>query len=206
MTNAFAQKQNLQIASRLPALTTAKSVSATEVILLIICGALSAVAVGMLHLRIGVPGHAILRGVLPMALGLALVPRRSAGMVMAAGAGLTSALMNLAHIGIFPPAALISVLALGPVIDVALLGKPQGWGLYGRFAIAGSVANLLAYAVKAATVQLGLEAAGGHQFAAFGSVALVSFVACGALAGLISAAVCFRLPSGGYPIDDLRRD
>jgi hypothetical protein len=202
MINAFAKKQNLQFASRLPTLTRSKSVSAAEITILFICGVFSAVAVGMLHFRFGVPGHAILRSVLPMAIGIALVPRHSAGMVMAVGAGLTSALMSLAHIGLFPPAALFSVLALGPVIDVALVGKSQGWRLYVRFVIAGAVANLLAYLVKVATVQLGFDVAGGRQFAAFGAMALVSFAVCGALAGLISAVACFRLRA----TDDLRRD
>jgi hypothetical protein len=206
MINAFATKQNMQIASRFPAVRGATTISIAEIVLLVACGALSAAAVGLVHLRIGLPGHAILRATLPMALGLALVPRRSAGAIMATGAALGSAIMSASHIGFFPPAALFSILALGPVIDIALLGKPQGWGLYGRFALAGAAANLLAYVVKVSTVQLGLDAATGRHFTAFGWMALVSFVLCGALAGLISAAACFRLPPKEHSTNDLRRD
>lgn len=201
--NAFRTEPSLAQSSRLALSGTRdQRISAAEIALLLGCGALAAAAVGMLHLRMGVPGHAILRAVLPMAMGLALVPRRSGGTIMAAGAGLTSAAMSAAQIGVFQPAAMLSVLALGPVLDLALLGKPQGWRLYARFAAAGALANMLAYIVKIATVQLGWSAAGGRQFLSFGIMALISFVLCGALAGLVSAAICFR----SRVADDLRRD
>ena len=195
--NAFRTEPSLAQSSRLTLSGTRdQRITAAEIALLFGCGALAAAAVGMLHLRMGVPGHAILRAVLPMAMGLALVPRRSGGTIMAAGAGLTSAAMSAAQVGVFQPAAMLSVLAL------ALLGKPQGWRLYARFAAAGALANMLAYIVKIATVQLGWSAAGGRQFLSFGIMALISFVLCGALAGLVSAAICFR----SRVADDLRRD
>ena len=36
--------------------------------------------------------------------------------------------------------------------SIALLGQPNGWRLYTRFVIAGIVANLLAYVLKAAEI------------------------------------------------------
>ena len=110
--------------------------------------------------------------------------------------------MSAGHLGFFPPAALFSLLALGPVLDLALLGRPQGWRLYVRFIMAGAAANLLAFAVKAATVQLGWQVAGSRDFTSFWSSALIWFALCGALAGLLSAAVWFRLRAS----DDLRRN
>jgi hypothetical protein len=202
MIQAFATKPALRVASRLPALSREAGISIAEVVLLLACGAFSALAIGMLQLQIRVPGHAILRAVLPMAFGFALVPRRSSGILMSIGAGLTAAAMSLGHIGRFPPAAMLSVLALGPVLDMALAGNPQGWRLYARFAAAGALANLLGFLARFATAQMGWEFQGSRQFTDFWLTALPSFILCGAIAGLVSAAIWFRRRVD----DDLRRN
>ena len=132
-----------------------------------------------------------------MALGLAIVPRRFAGIVMSIGAGITSTAMSVGHVGFFPPTAMLSVLALGPVLDVAMLGQSKGLRLYARFIIAGAVANLLAFGLKMAGVTLAIEAVrGGGHFQSFGSMAVVSYALCGALAGLIGAAALVSDSSG----------
>jgi hypothetical protein len=203
LATSFAPQPNLRDSSRMPAISRAAGVSAVELLCLLACGALAAAAVGFLHLSFRVPGHAILRGTLPMAMGVALVPRRLAGIVMSIGAGAASVAMSVGHVGVFPPTAMLSVLALGPVLDVALLGQSKGWRLYARFVVAGAVANLLAFALKMSGVTLGIESVrGGGQFQAFGSVAVVSYALCGALAGLLGAAVWFRIRVD----DDLRRN
>ena len=220
MINAFAEKPSLRVASRLPAIARTANVSVAELACLFVCGGLAAIAIGLLHPAIRVPGHAILRGALPMAMGLALVPRRSAGIIMAIGAGVTSVAMSAAHLDVFPATSMLSVLALGPVLDLALLGQSVGWKLYFRFAAAGAVANLLAFALRMAGLQLGIETGGGDggggggggngmgggggggQLMTFGWMALASFLICGALAGLISGAVWFAAPVH----DDLRRN
>jgi hypothetical protein len=202
MFHAFATRSNLRAASRLPTLSDAAKVSAVEIACLLACGALAALATGLLHWQLRVPGHAILRGVLPIALGLALVPRRSAGMVMSVGATLTAGAMSWGHIGRFPPAAMLGILAFGPVLDVALSGQVRGWRLYLRMAAAGAVANLLAFAIRFATAVGGWDISGPRYFMSFWSTALVTFILCGLIAGLISAAVWFRLRVS-Y---DLRRD
>jgi hypothetical protein len=186
---------SLKEASRLPVLSRDAKVSAAEIALLVACGALAAIAVGMLHSQIRVPGHAILRAVVPMALGLSLVPRRSSGIVMATGAGATAAVMLLNGIGRFQPGALVSLLALGPVLDVALIGRPTGWRLYTRFISAGVAANCAAFITRFALALLGYRLQGGRQFMEFWQTALGSFALCGAVAGLVSAALWFRLSS-----------
>jgi hypothetical protein len=143
-----------------------------------------------------------------MAMGLALVPRRLSGLIMAIGAGVMATALSFVHVGTFPATSMVSVLALGPIFDCALLGPSSGWHLYLRFAAAGAVANLCAYALRAAGFRLAIEVAGGGgggggaQFMNYGSLALVSFLLCGALAGLISAAAWFRTRVD----DDLRRN
>ena len=99
---------------------------------------------------------------------------------MSIGAGLTAAAMSIGHIGRFPPAAMLGVLALGPVLDAALVGNPQGWRFYARFAAAGELANLLAFLVRFGAAQLGWKFQGSRQFTDFWLTALPSFVVCGA--------------------------
>lgn len=204
----FAPLPNLRESSRVPAISRAAGISLAEFACLLACGALAAMAVGFLHLSLRVPGHAILRGVVPMALGLALVPRRSAGTVMAIGAGITAAAMSAAHLGRFPVPSMLSVLALGPVLDLALLGQTTGWRLYVRFVLGGAIANLLAYGLKAAGVWLGIEMlSGGREFMRFIlPIVLASYIVCGALTGFLGAAACFRATPREYPENDLRRD
>jgi hypothetical protein len=199
--NAFAAKQNLRSASRIPGLTADTVISAREINSLLACGAAAALAVGLIHRSFGVPGIAILRGLLPIALGFAIVPRRSAGTIMSLGAGATAAAMTAAHVGEFQIPALVGTLALGPVLDTALAGRPQGWGIYLRFAVAGIAANLAAFSAKFVALYFGVHFPGSGRVTHFWSLAMVSFILCGAVAGLISAAIWFR----GRVADDLRR-
>jgi hypothetical protein len=88
------------------------------------------------------------------------------------------------------------------VLDFALFGQPRGWDLYGRLVAAGIIANLLAYSVRLVAMPLGWSIAGGGQSLAMGPRGILSFILCGATAGLISAAIWFRLRVA----DDLRRN
>ena len=90
----FAPQIGLKDSSRLPSISRSTSITAAELACLIVCGAIAALAVGLLHLQIRVPGHAILRGAFPMAPGIALVPRRGAGLIMAIAAGITATAMS----------------------------------------------------------------------------------------------------------------
>jgi hypothetical protein len=191
--NAFTQKQNLRNASRLPQLSQSASVSATEVACLLACGALAVLLIGLLRLPLRIPGHAILRGVVPMALGLAMVPRRSAGTIMSLGAIATAVTMTGFGFGRFPAAAILSVVALGPVLDLVSSATADGWRLYARFAAAGAIANLAAFAMRTTMATVGWELSDSRHIATFWSLALVSFVVCGAVAGLVSAAISFRM-------------
>jgi hypothetical protein len=208
LASAFEPQIGLRKSSRLPVFSRDAAISTAEILFLLLFGALAALAIGFLHLSLRIPGHAILRGVLPLAAGLAFVPRRSAGTVMAIGAAGTASIFSVAHLGSFPMSAMISVLLLGPVLDIALLGQAKGWWLYARFITAGIIANLLALGFKLVSVQFGLALIGGGEgFARFGiATLLVSYIACGAIAGFLGAVACFRLLPEGSSADDLRRD
>ena len=199
-STAFATQLELRDSSRLPSISRTAGISAAESACLFFCGALAALAVGLLHLQLRLPGHAILRGALPMAMGFALVPRRLSGLMMAIAAGVTATAMSAAQIGVFPATSILSVVALGPILDLALLGGATGRRLYARFAAAGAAANLLALALKLAGLGITFESTGGGgsggggrgQMLNFGFYAVASFLLCGALAGLVSAAIWFR--------------
>src|SRR5437667_465366 len=80
----------------------------------------------------GLPGHAILRGVLPLTLGLALVPRRFSGSVMGCSAVLTLLVLRGASGPSLGPAAVAALLLTGPLMDLALWNARPGWRLYVR--------------------------------------------------------------------------
>lgn len=206
MTSSPHIRSALRDASRVGSLShPGTRVSAGELAVLGGLGALAAWATVGVQLRLGVPGHAILRGVLPMALGLSLVPRRGAGSIMGLGAGLTAAGLALGQIAPLRPAEVVGVTAIGPLLDVLTARGGRGWRLYAQFLGAGLTANLLAFVVRYTLARLGVQvgggagrvaggwgAAGGGLFPAFAQHALLSYALCGAAAGLVSGLACFR--------------
>ncbi len=80
---SLALHEGLWEGSRLRKLTSPGERSRTlEVVFLVGCGVTAAVASIYLDFRLRIPGHAILRAIFPMVMGLAVVPRRGAGTVM----------------------------------------------------------------------------------------------------------------------------
>ena len=172
-------------------------ISIGEIALLLAVGAAAAWVMGAIHLSLRVPGHAIFKPLLPMTLGLALVPRKASGSVMGLGAALMSGAMLVGGFGDLRASAMTSLLLLGPALDVAARGTHAKRILLVRFAIAGLVTNLIAVGVKLAATSMGLETGGGRGFFALWPVSLFSFIACGALAGLASAAICLAVSRRG---------
>jgi len=146
-----------------------------------------------------IPGHAILRVVFPMAVGLALVPRRGAGSVMASSAFLTGVSLHLAGfkgegLGV---GALTSLTATGPMLDWTLRHANGGWRQYAAFGLAGLVSNLLAFVARGGAKVLGWEAVGRRGLMDWLAQASVTYVLCGLAAGLISGAILFYGRSRG---------
>ena len=174
---------------------------AADMLLLLGAGVTAALATALLNFGLGIPGHAIIRAVFPMSLGLALAPRRMGGMVMGASA-LGSALVihggGLAAIGhgAIGLGAMTSLTLTGPFLDLALWRARRGWRLYLGFGLAGLGSNLAALAVRGGTKLAGLDPAMARPFAAWWLPAIGTYALCGALAGLISALVWFRFDAG----------
>ena len=140
-----------------------------DLAILIGLGLLAAVATSAGNFGIPLPGHAILRGALPLMLGLSLVPRRSSGTVMSATAAVSLGVLRIAGFGPLNVAAVTGLICLGPALDAALSATRPGWQLYARAAAAGMAANLLAFAVRLASASLfGMEGGGREAFSRSG--------------------------------------
>ncbi len=164
----------------------------SDLVILFGCGVIAAATSALVDLNLRLPGHAILKVVLPLSLGMALVPRRGSGVTMGAAAGASVLGMSLLGGSGIGPGALTSLLLLGPLLDVAVRRARPGWRLYVAFATAGLVANLGAFMVRGGTKMSGGGWSGLRPLQSWLSVAPWSYAACGLIAGLISAVIWFR--------------
>ena len=87
---------------------------------LIGAGACAAMAHLLLDYSLRIPGHAILRTVFPMALGLSLAPRRGGGLVMGGSALCSAMLFRVGGFGVIGIGAMTSLVLTGPFLDAAL--------------------------------------------------------------------------------------
>ncbi len=194
---------DLALASRLalPA-WSAKNVHATELLVLVFAGVTAAVASTFLDFKLGIPGHAIIRAVFPMAFGLAIAPRRGAGSVMGVSAVASVLLFRVGGVGTVGLGALTSLALTGPLLDAALWRAKRGWRIYLAFATAGLLSNLAALTLRGGVKWVGLDHAMGRPLAVWWMHAAPTYVICGLVAGLLSACVWFQLSNtrrGGDP-------
>ncbi|MBN2291848.1 MAG: hypothetical protein JXM70_05450 [Pirellulales bacterium] len=188
--------QGLAGTSRLRVLSRDGQWSDTAALLILFgAGASAALATVFLDMSLRIPGHAILRCVFPMALGLALAPRRMGGMVMGFGAIGTVLVIKAGGLGSLGSGALTSLVLTGPFLDAALWRARSGWRLYMAFALAGLGSNMAALIVRGGAKFAGLNHVTSWPLAVWLPRATVSYAVCGILAGLISATIWFKLSS-----------
>ena len=133
----FPAHRGLDVCRRVPAVARADGLSALDIGTLFFLGLVAAALSTFVKLGLGIPGHNILRVVFPMALGLALVPRRGSATIMGLGGTLGAVAfpaLGGSHIGL---GAATGLTLLGLLLDVALLGARSGWSIYVRLAAAG---------------------------------------------------------------------
>ena len=189
-------------ATRLPWLRRGESaLPVLEWTALLLFGGLAAAAMVFRDFGWRIPGHAILRAVFPMACGLAVVPRRGGGTVMAGGAVLALAWFRLGGLGGAGTGSTTSLLLIGPMMDLALWSAKPGLRLYLRFALAGLATNFAAFAVRGTMKYLGGPGSGGRGFEGWLSQAVFTYAICGLVAGLISGVVLFHT-AGGRDLND----
>ena len=174
-----------------PVSVGARRVSIAEAGLLLGCGATAALAVAYVKLGLRIPGHSIVLAALPMALGLALAPRRLAGTTMSAGAVATAWLTSLGGAS-FGSGATISLFLLGPMMDVARLRGESGWWRYGALILAGFATNVLALGARALPKVLGFDIADGRPFDSWWTQAIVTYSLSGVVAGVLGALAVFQ--------------
>jgi hypothetical protein len=168
-------------------------ISTMEVVLLLLFGVTAAATSGFLRLGLRLPGHSIVLSMVPMALGLALAPRRLSGFIMSAGAfGAAVAFrgFGLAHYGF---GAFVSLCLLGPVMDLAIAKARSGWQLYSGLILAGIGTNLLALTSRSMSKIVGLDLASMRPFMTWWPQAIITYTISGAVAGLICALCFFHL-------------
>lgn len=183
----------LASSSRLPVLAReGQQIQVAEMLFLLGAGLCAALATAFVELGLRIPGHAIIRAIFPMAFGLAVAPRRSAGMIMGTSALASAVAIKFGGFSAIGFGAMTSLTLTGPLLDIALRRAKQGRGLYFAFAIAGLGGNLAALAVRAGIKLAGLDHALGRPLAAWLPQAIATYALCGVLAGLLSALVWFQ--------------
>ena len=193
MNDLFVVRDGLIGAARFPSLArTVPRVSVMEIVLLLMCGATAAVAIAMVKLRLGIPGHSIVLAAIPMALGIALAPRRLAGCTMSAGALGTAGLLTAAGTGSYGSGAFVSLTLLGPMMDLALTGARNGRHIYAGLVVSGLLTNLMALASRAASKVLGLDP-GSRPWDSWWLEASLTYTISGIVAGLLGAICWFQL-------------
>jgi hypothetical protein len=173
----------------------AGAISAAEMAVLVTAGLAAALLSGYVKLNLGISGHNIIRVVFPMALGLALVPRRGAASVMGFSALASAAVFSMVGAPTLGAGAVTSLILTGFFIDFALAGARSGRSVYVRLMLAGAGANLVAMLVRGGIKVLAGGRLEGLPLAVWFPKAIITYPLCGAVAGLISAAVWFRFAS-----------
>ncbi|NUQ64968.1 MAG: hypothetical protein HUU20_21095 [Pirellulales bacterium] len=201
----LAVHKGLTTARRLPALGRQETISVMELAALVLLGVAAAALSAFVKLNLEIPGHNILRVVFPLALGLALVPRVGSATIMGvsgmAGASLFL-LFGARNLGL---GAATSLALTGILIDAALLRARSGRSIYLRLALAGLAANLAAFGIKAGSKLLTGGMLEGLPLEIWLPKAVVTYSACGLLAGLVSAAVWFRAAAGTTDENEISR-
>lgn len=192
--NWFGIHDGLAAAGRIPSMTRVRErISASEMMLLIFCGFTAAVASGFVRFGFRLPGHSIVLSMVPMALGLALAPRKLSGFIMSASAFGTAAAFNLSGLVHYGSGAFISLCLIGPMMDLAVTKARSGWRLYLGLMFAGLGTNLLALASRSASKLLGFDLASMRPFDTWWNQAILTYSLSGVAAGLIGALCFFHL-------------
>lgn len=170
--------------------------------LLAVCGISAAAITTVSDFGLRMPGHAILRTVLPLTLGLALVPRAGAGTAMSLMAWLATLVFRGLGFHGGGVGATTSLVLTGPLLDAASLAAQRGWQLYLAFAIAGLTSNSFAFVARWLAKSIEGPSPGRRGAGEWWPQAILTYAAFGLVAGLLSALVCFRFSSGPQPPAD----
>lgn len=183
--------------SRFKFLTGAQGLEYPYNLLLLICfGVIAGISVAHIKLSIGIPGHAIIKIMIPMALGLAIAPVKSAGSIMGIS-GLISAFIGqtLTEGPGTGTGAYTSLVCTGVLMDFTLYFANTGWKLYTGLMVSGLFANLIALYVRSgfkSFLKINI-----FDFNTWFQTAAFTYPICGLLAGLLCAFLVFKFRKPG---------
>lgn len=193
MRLTWPQYDGVRQQSRLfPATGTQEQVRALELVTLLSAGVFAATFATFVDFSLRIPGHSIIRAIFPMALGLAVAPRRGAGCVMGGTAIFTAMFFQWGGFGSMGFGAMTSLCVTGPMLDGAIYLTRGGKRIYLGLALAGLASNGLAFLVRGGIKYAGADHATGRLLAFWAPQAAVTYTLCGLAAGLISAAAWFK--------------
>ncbi|MHB8969152.1 MAG: hypothetical protein ACYC3X_04290 [Pirellulaceae bacterium] len=108
----------------------------------------------------------------------------------------TALIMRACSVGSLGAGSLTSLALTGPLLDLTLIDARRGWRLYLGFILAGITSNLAALSLRGGLKALTGDVGGGRLIGEWWHQAAFTYSVCGLLAGLLSAAVWFRLRGG----------
>jgi len=153
---------------------------------------IAGISVSNLKLSIGIPGHAIIKVMIPMALGLSLAPARSAGSIMGISGLITAFIgQTLTEGPGTRTGAYTSLVCTGVLMDFTLYFANTGWKLYTGLMVSGLIANLIALYVRSgfkSFLKINI-----FDFNTWFQTAAFTYPICGLLAGLLCALLVFKL-------------
>jgi len=195
--------EGLGISRRLPPIVRGgPRISAMELAVLILLGICAGLVSTVVKLNLGLPGHNIIRVVFPMVLGLALVPRWGAASLMGLSGTATAAVLTIGRSGGLGVGAMTSLALTGLLLDLALVGARNGRSVYVGLTLAGLAANACAFLVRGGSKLLAGGQVDGLPIELWWPKAAITYPVFGILAGLISAAVWFRIKARQQPHTD----
>jgi len=179
----------------LPGAAHAERASLLELAALAGFGAVTAVARAVLDLHLGLPGHSIVLVVPFLALGLSCVPRRRGGILMGISAlGFGGALGAAGVGGRVGMGALTSMFVTAMLLEGALRLARSGAAIYLACTLAGVLSNTAAFGMRLVGKLLVLTPAEvRHPLELWWPRAAWTYPLCGAVAGLLSAWLLFKL-------------
>lgn len=183
--------------SRFKFLTGARGLNYPCNLLLLVCfGVIAGISVAHIKLSIGIPGHAIIKIMIPMALGLAIAPVKSAGSIMGIS-GLISAFIGqtLTEGPGTGTGAYTSLVCTGVLMDFTLYFANTGWKLYTGLMVSGLFANLIALYVRSgfkSFLKINI-----FDFNTWFQTAAFTYPICGLFAGLLCAFLVFKFRKPG---------
>lgn len=168
--------------------STSDRPNASSIAILMMAGVAAALASALIR-GWGIPGSTVLQGVLPMAGGLAFVPRRGAGLLMGCSAAVSGMMFMQLGVGHNNPSALARLALLGVCLEAGPARLSRESLVWMWFVLAGLAANLLGLGAKYLMGLVGLE---GLMSLASTPFRVLSYAVCGAVAGGLSAAIFFQ--------------